>query len=861
MRQVNVLFIFLCLEIIQFGNSSNLWLNTKDKRVELLQERAHNMTGRKKINNNLFAVQFKSVSCQIYYYDSEYAKTPESEDKNKSLSKFYVCMNCIFAEWIQNKLFKFVKGFPLLYQSKLMDEYDAYKSDFKKSLAVLNGIMEQTVRFINILFNFLNIVTYSAFMDIDLLKTLLSFSFKINYINNLQYQYDEATENDINEFLREIKPMNLETVREYCSTKQMLLGNILVDSVDTNCVTKDLEMVYFECECENNVSINTQAFFEKIKFSDNLEVIFWYMKSVYIAIVKLISKKTLLALEDILLNRKKKENVIKLNGDFFTWFDTIHFFFSIYSDLPLELIDSFRRLIKNRIIDDESLQKLMKNLRMYNTNKLKYKKSELYYPKVKISVRHSLDRSLEDFMNSMINKIDDYKCFVNLLEFLYVEYSRYYTPYMKNVKKVFTFMEVNLCGNGAREQYKPLNNLYEYFNTESSKPSMSTSVYLANNYDSAVKNGCDLVVKLYQYCFETFIVLNDIQFKYTNTNDIDFNEVKENINSIINYLTDSTIKYENTSLNRITFNLIPLIPFVGVQLYDKRIYSELKRLVHVIMSELNTYGIDYCVPPSNNYLLFNNIDLDRIGKHNTYFVEWQKYIDSLSVKKELPSYSDLSKIYSDQYPFILVYDQIVLFKWKGELKPLTYIFLNINNAITSSIYVNALYDLYFKFTLVVMFYEAQCLMKHLDADKRNINVEEMTYGKYVIAKLPPESDFPPYFNEFISNYSLYMISYYSCITAPDNCKSEKMYIDNESNLYDLFRIYGVELDIKSRKQASVLPIDKSKNKNIFQWLTSTIFSEKLDEFVEIVDELLLTVKEVKMLFDVYESYYKNIPDY
>ncbi|VVC35982.1 Hypothetical protein CINCED_3A024769 [Cinara cedri] len=916
-RVVNVLIIFLCFTIIQFEISyTKLFVNTRDD-IGALQEAAHEMTSRRKVSPNFSVVRLQSASCLIYYYDKEELQVlQDSNDKNKSLSKFYVCMNCVFAEWIRKKLYEFVQEFPLLYQSKFMDEYDTYKSDFNKSLAVLNGIMKQTVRFINILFNFLNIVTYSAFMDIDLLKTLLSFSFKINYINNLQYQYEyderlkaektdhvvipkilqvindiqkcilfncditsdyankqfygywttdsEATENGINEFLREIKPMNLETVREYCSTKQMLLGNILVEIEETNTVAKDLQNVVFQIKCENVLSrMNAQKFFEKIQFSDNLEVIFWYMKSVYVAIVQLISKKTF-PIVDNLIKKQGRNNVVNLSIDLFEGFKTMHFFFSIYSDLPLDLIESFKSLGEKKLIEIHTLKNVRDHLKTYNSKEMDNSNFILNLPDVEIIIAHSLVTPLENFMNSMINKISDYKCFVNLLEFLYVEYGRYYTPHMKNVKKVFTFMEVELCKNSAREQYKPLYKLYEYFNVENSKPSMSTSVYLANNYDSAVKNSCDLVVKLYQYCFETFIILNNSQRKYKLNGEIDFDEVKENLNSIMQFLSNSTIKFENTPLNSITFNLVPLMPFIAVRLYNEGNYPEIKRLMYVIMSELNTYGIDYCVPPSNNYLLFNNIDLNITGKHNTYFMEWQKCINLISMKKNFPNYSDLIKIFMDQYNnFIVFYDLIVLFKWKGELKPFTEILWDISNTITTPIYRNALYDLYFKLVLAVIYYESQSFMKNLKTDKNKLNEQVIeSYDDYFYSKLQPLSNvFPPYFRNFVSNYYSYMVLYYSFIKMTEDQNPTKMYRYNEKKLIDELIIFGVQLDINASKQSLAEIPGVPKTKFRLPWSKTDTLKDRLETFINTVDDLLTTVEAVKNIFNLYESYYTNIPVY
>lgn len=302
-----------------------------------------------------------------------------------------------------------------------------------------------------------------------------------------------------------------------------------------------------------------------------------------------------------------------------------------------------------------------------------------------------LASSLQEFVFYLQNIVDDLKCLVRLFNFLHDESNSYNVTFFE--KKQFS------------ENTKSIDHIF------ASTSFKYSSLLLLTEQISSARKGCDCFIGLYRYCFVAIIYLNQaLETNYVlDTKNSYYSEAIINITQIKNYLFYILNQSSNLSHYKVIYNILPLIELLENDFTED--LFDLKRLIYVIMTELNTYAIDFCNPPDYNFLLFNNLDFDTIGQLSSVSINDEirgsiNLMPNTSTNNvnckylSMRSLSDL--LISSQF---YRYDDVINLNWKGEKRSVGYIIHCMMNAVISPSAVYSLYDVYLKFSLAVVYFE------------------------------------------------------------------------------------------------------------------------------------------------------------
>lgn len=289
---------------------------------------------------------------EIFFYDPATAmmasKSPAAEYRADTPVKLYTCVNCEFAAWTLDELFRFVETFPVVYDAAAFEgEHDRvfttlYDHGVSETLDRMAGRVE---RFADVLFGLAEALGWPATtVDTSLLKALVSLTVKIGHMKTLGRRDEPSEEqlsggvdghvvrlvlesaNDVQIFmaancelptyydnkvfygysvsrseelgrpddrhrvdrlLDDLKPLGLESDgRNRCDTRRMLLERVMTNGR----VLAGLPYVEIIVEYGDGVSVGHVL--EKVRDAYDLEVVHWYQGLVLKAVVKLICHKT-----------------------------------------------------------------------------------------------------------------------------------------------------------------------------------------------------------------------------------------------------------------------------------------------------------------------------------------------------------------------------------------------------------------------------------------------------------------------------------------------------------------------------------------------------------------------------------------
>lgn len=240
--------------------------------------------------------------------------------------------------------------------------------------------------------------------------------------------------------------------------------------------------------------------------------------------------------------------------------------------------------------------------------------------------------SLKTFINHLVSEM---KCFNQLFNFLRFEYDK-----LKYLEKITLTMENSFCAN------------YEYHD-------LSESIEEVVTVNNMYNEGCDFIGGLYEYCFETIIIINDNLSEK-------LSEIHKLLFLIEAYLLVAVEMYTNERIRKIASNIIPFIHYTGKILFKQYNVAIAKRFVLAIMTELNYYGLEYCNPPKYNYLFFNNIQFDNVGMHMTIEDKWVSFFTTIDdnydqgqSKPDRHSFSSLAGVFKT-YKSIVNYSILIM---------------------------------------------------------------------------------------------------------------------------------------------------------------------------------------------------------
>ncbi|CAI6368832.1 unnamed protein product [Macrosiphum euphorbiae] len=652
------------------------------------------------------------------------------------MNVFYIYTNCSFAEWLQNKLFKFIEKFPIFYQSNFQNTYNNEFNQRFVSPNLIDKLIEIdsfVKRFINILLhNFLHL-TDSKDYDTLLLKTMLLLQFKIHFLtlpvdtkqpptdevvvrsileimnliqtfmatncdvhtHNEKYFKDDkyfiksshffdfwitilADTNDFFEKIFElIDEMGLEDSKKYCTTDQMLLVNIVAENPDNPVLW---EISHAEV-ISNSKTMKIYQILQKIEKREcDLELLFWYQESIFNAIVKLTYNKIITALQ--LGTFLKPEDIVTSIPKFI--------------ELPTDVTDYITSGIydtdeKNEQINNDDIkEKLIKkitDLRDSITNII----LEIYD-----ATENRYVSKLDEFTTYIDLNSEKFYCYTSVFKFLRKEFTKYYIPFIRDLSKVEHIV-------------------YE---------DVKIDEIIRSDVDDKLtdSSSCQYVRDLYSLCLEATTFL---KMTFGEEDDL-VDEYLEEANTILTMIRKWSIEVIERCTYKGCRDLLKVSYHIYVVLNPKHTdhfkYNQVPMYMSLIMSILNTYFIDHCSPPKFNFLLFNSTYLEAIGNDAVRNKRFNSFVQRLEVYRNRPIVANYStflnidnfyKTYIEETDLFAKNKDKVSFFYKGERKYIHEIYYNIRAIILDPSHVFKLYDIYFKFILCSIFYKGWVFANYL----------------------------------------------------------------------------------------------------------------------------------------------------
>ncbi|CAI6367930.1 unnamed protein product [Macrosiphum euphorbiae] len=679
------------------------------------------------------------MDLNLYGYLVPSAATETKTDMYMSV--FYIYTNCSFAEWLQNKLFKFIEKFPIFYQSKFQNtkNNEFNKRFVRKNLTnKLINIESFVIPSIGILLhNFLHLAD-SRDYDTSLLKTMLLLQFKIHFLtlpvdtkqpptddvvvrsileimnfiqmfmatncdvhtyNKKYYNNDRyfiksshffdfyiTTSADTNGYILKIfnliKELGLEDSNKYCNTDKMLLVNIVTENPDHPVLWEISHAVVNT----NSKTIKIYQILQKIEKREcDLELIFWYQESIFNAIVKLTYNKIITALQQGTL--LKPEDIVKSIPKFI--------------ELPTDVTDYFTSGIystdeKNEQINtDDIKEKLIKkitDLRDSITNII----LETYNTTENQDVSN-----LDEFTRYMNSNSEKFYCYNSVCKFLRNEFTKYYIPFIRDLSKVEQIVYEDVKIDEKSEKNEKMKKSDEFVRSDVDDKLTDSS-------------SCQYVRDLYNLCLEATTFLKMV----LDTENDFVEEYSEQINTILTTIRKWSIEVIERCTYKGCRDLLKVSYHIYVVLNPKHTehfkYNQAPMFMSLIMSILNTYGIDHCSPPKFNFLLFNTTYLEAIGNDAVLNKRLNSFVLSLENYRNIPIVENYStflnidnfyKTYLEETSLFTKNKDKFSFFYKGERKHIHEIYNNIRAIILDPSHVFKLYDIYFKFILCSIFYK------------------------------------------------------------------------------------------------------------------------------------------------------------
>lgn len=712
-------FIVVCITLIQFNIIETY-------ELPKLQN---------KIYQELHYTSINGLSNKITLFDIEYIiyayfipPADQKADEYIKLNLFYIFMNCSFAEWTQYKLFKFIRQFPLIYNSTFLNKYNnVFNKNYKILSENLSEIKNYIKRFINILLNNFLRLTYSRNYDTSFIKTLLLLKFKIHFLTlpsknnkettevktsdvvvirsilrimnliqnfmvtncNVYTPHEECQDNFIksidffglwitkspktndliDKILKYIENLKLEK-RKSCYTQQMLLTHIVSETSD-NIVSREISNAKVETKFG---TILIYQILQQIKRQEgDLELVLWYQESIVDVILKLIYNKVITAINN-------NPSVIK---DIIT---SIPNFINDY--LPDSFLDSFtiEEYTTNAIID---LIHKITEIRDSITNIILETDNSTQFIEVS---------NFDEFITYISKSSEDFYCCFSLMKFLRNEFSKYYIPFLSNTTK------------------------FEHIVKYKDVPISETVPSDVN--DKLLNSMCQYVRDLYSLCLELTTILNMIGGKEKHVID----EYLGEANTILTTIRERSVDImkwcsykehkECSGLLKVSYDLYVVLS----PMYSKHLEFHETPMITMVMSILNIYSIDHCNPPNFNFLLLKRTNFEDIGNYVVHERHWNTFVKSLGTNQNtgiISNYKTFLNIdiffqtYVKNTDLFTKNKQAISFFWKGEKKSIEEVYKNIIEIIIHPSHVYAFYDLYFKFVIGMVYLKIRFILHNL----------------------------------------------------------------------------------------------------------------------------------------------------
>lgn len=803
---------------------------------ELVKLATKNEVNSKCVSNNINHLYINKKQYEIYAYNGDCDEHEELKFRSNTLSLLYTCINCEMAEVIRDQFFKIIEPMPVLYHlSFLKTPLDhVYFMTYVKGLdPFLQNIIIVTEEFINILLYFQNMYldANDTSADTQLSTTLLRFNFAINalknkfendkntiptdvdvirivlealnsiqnftYLNckiNLHYdnkqfygfsmKKEDEPAKRIEDFYNDIQSLNLKKHKS-CNVNQMLLLKVITKMTDK-----------FAWKIQG-YAIKVSPIIEIIKLTEDLSKLFWYQKYVFGTLMILLLKKI-----EVHYSSQSSQ--------------------SISEDIWNKIRDLISLLKLLEIVNlQPNLHTFLSLFKSNNENTIPHTfldEINGYTTSSPIDIIDN-DSTIRDFLDYINTFKDDVICFMRIFKHLSYKFNDiiYDDQTESFTDKIKTFEQEIITPSHVKSTEYVTEIILEEENNSS-----LANVVPPNLYDYNTK-GCKLFTNLYHYFYKCIIDLNraSSEDKETYKKENKYNyypEIKKNIETVFRKIKELVPRYHLPHLKTV-LNIIPLIELREESLFTEYYHNELTRTIYVLMTELNTYGIEYCTPPNYNFLLFNNMNFDVIPQFKNINHLIDDPVNSLKNTNLIPLlknnwYENLLKPITqiiENLKKFQVHDTIIEQNWKGEKITLGYLYKFLKNTTLSSSNALTVLEFSLKFFLAVLFYEI---------DINNIikeNLNEETFVEDILDHFA-SCDFPKKYHS-IKKDILNYISYY---------KGENENNDMKNNVLIRFNNVGVFI----KYPESTIPLNDTIT-------SSSRTREKIQEDIKYIIHLLV----------------------
>lgn len=637
-----------------------------------------------------------------------------ADDSIDGVYAFHSALNCKFAEWAMEKIYDFVKRTPLFYQKKFSKVENV---NFRTSLDALISVLDAHVwRFINILNNFLdtnsNILYY---FDTSVLESLVSIQIKIDYLNETGKPDDDTDSRYLYNVTRWF-------VKEL-TTLQSFLSVNCKDNMSINRNNSQLHGYWISVDDVEGEKMDVDVFLSSvIKLESNnhstckptsmfLEMFVTLIDSPELQVSINVEKSCVLTDRFYVLSIKDLTELIKITYDT----ELIYFyqnfvltssmvyvfnkirFILIFRELPIDPLQEQIKTIHAKISEDRSnfpalladgftvlANCLKKTLPEQQLDVLMFLKrlENKKYASIFVEKQNSMvvDK-LTAIMTSILENIENLKCFQQYHKSLHVKYEKIYIIPLVKEENSLSLGRFNIA-------------------------------VLENKHNEQV---CAFLLSMYSMCYEALMLFQDSFYgsKIFMGKSMDIFEKLQRYLFIIIRAPSYDVH-----LLKMALKITPVIVDMMEKFKNGLDVSVVKRIANVIMNELNISGIKYCSSSQNNFLLFNNINFLEFGNVDLIEKSIEKFIHNV-----YPSFirADLTTSckYFDEYKYFvltLVFDELVkstdfyekyknhiLVVWKGQQKNLYEIYNDMTIIVLNPYTLYSFYDIIYKFYIAVFY--------------------------------------------------------------------------------------------------------------------------------------------------------------
>lgn len=659
------------------------------------------------------------------------------------VNAFALVTSCSAAEWTIFYLCEFVLKFQLFhsrkffnknYKSKLIENLKLMKDNnmldnISKSIQLLDNVMENTLDplYYNDKSIFTTLVLLEIKIDDIITKKNASIDSDVIVIQEmleemnaiqlfLSSNCDNANPGDVKyssqmygytitkpveNFISNLQ-LNYKTISyKKCTSEQILLQQFLGIQLEDPEFARDIGK-----SKSNILNKEIKDVFKQIQLSYDLTMIYFYMKSIFGAIIKLLYNTLMEGMQKNYLTKpindtiEKIYNIINISNE----------------DYPTELLQAFKyyKSAVNRINTTENeYSKLI--LGLYR----QYKQySEIQLGKYQLTI---------DDVNDMSKKQGDY----NVEEMNELTFQEYLNKFLGTI-------ENNLI------HFICFNKYFRYFKNEFDKKYLFYSNFELNNVIKESKDDdrnydkCYFIIDMYYMCYNSVVFLNRINIDINPDNNL--KTAKTIIYDVRNYFYHF-IKTKSNNLdfhqmgNDIVIALANLPTFVeNSESLTKKQVEYLKRIVNYIMAKINSWTLKYCPYPTFPFLLFNNAHLNKYIEENTremyknlgeyktsntsiepqnYQCFNYNYLYNTFVKKKTQSQLKLE-----------IFEKFIILKWKRKDTSIEKVYNDFNYLILDFHDLKSFYHIYFIYHIAIIYYQMKLIIeKTIPVDLKNDKID------------------------------------------------------------------------------------------------------------------------------------------